>query len=206
MSGIIEKLKTSSLYDAIAFVLPAVSDDETRYFMNGVVVERETIKKREMINLVATDGRRCHIATVSAEALDTDKLPESGIWKIEKTQNGFVFVREVEGQFPNYKRIVPKIGPTKQELELSAYKRKDLGAMSQSLIKFLVTAKVIFNLSYLFDLCDGTTYSASWNEDDRSKPEDRNYQSGYFSKGIRFDADVLGYHRTAVIMPMQATD
>ncbi len=199
MSGLIQKMTTGPLYNAITFVLPAVSDDETRYFMNGVFVER-TAKK---IILVATDGRRCHVATIRSDVGDHEHVPESGIWNVEKTKNGYVFTREIEGQFPNYKRVLPKLRKPVRTFATSKFSRKNLGTLSHQVCKFLVELRVILNLSFLFDICDGITYDVCTTEGDPAK-DSKN--GGYLSKGIRFDADTLGYHRTAVIMPMQASD
>ncbi|MDR2393678.1 MAG: DNA polymerase III subunit beta [Treponema sp.] len=106
----------------------AVSDDETRYFMNGVFFE----KTEDKIVMVATDGRR--LAYIS-KVLDPGIKEFSGIiippkilyiimkWAGEEglvsisVTDKIIFVRFgsynlssvlIEGQFPNYHRVIPE--------------------------------------------------------------------------------------------------
>ena len=106
----------------------AVSEDETRYFMNGVFFE----KKGESLNLVATDGRRLSFASKSLLGGVSDfpaaivhpkvlniilkHAPEEGnlsiaivdkmiFFKFANYKFGSVLL---EGQFPNYQRVIPE--------------------------------------------------------------------------------------------------
>lgn len=106
----------------------AVSDDETRYFMTGVLFEKNGSK----VNMVATDGRR--LAFISKE-IDDDAPDFSGVIVPPKILNiimkragdeglisisvtdKIIFVRFgsynlssvlIEGQFPNYHRVIPE--------------------------------------------------------------------------------------------------
>ncbi|GHU60008.1 DNA polymerase III subunit beta [Spirochaetia bacterium] len=106
----------------------AVSDDETRYFMNGVFCE----KQNDKIIMVATDGRR--LAYISKDA-GSDIKDFNGIIIPPKILNivmkragdeGLVSLSIVdktifinfgsyhlssvliEGQFPNYRRVIPE--------------------------------------------------------------------------------------------------
>jgi len=106
----------------------AVSDDETRYFMNGVYLE----KNSEKLVMVATDGRRLAYCAKAYESpiddfngiivppkilnLITKRAGDEGIVSFavaEKT----IFVNFgsyrlssvlIEGQFPNYQRVIPE--------------------------------------------------------------------------------------------------
>ena len=105
----------------------AVSEDETRYFMNGVYFE----KKGDNLNLVATDGRRLSFATKNILAGVNDfpsaivhpkilniiykHAPEEGnidisivdkmiFFKFGNYKFGSVLL---EGQFPNYEKVIP---------------------------------------------------------------------------------------------------
>jgi DNA polymerase-3 subunit beta len=105
----------------------AVSDDETRYFMNGVYIE----KIEDKIIMVATDGRR-----LAYSEKETNKVKEfSGIIVPPKILNiiikragdegnvaisvtdKIIFIRFgsynissvlIEGQFPNYRKVIPE--------------------------------------------------------------------------------------------------
>jgi DNA polymerase-3 subunit beta len=123
----------------------AVSDDETRYFMNGVFFE----KSEDKINMVATDGRR--LAFISKTA--TNEIKDfSGIIIPPKILNVIVkrsgdegnvsisvndktiFVNFasykfssvlIEGMFPNYRKVVPE----NQQFSLSVQREEMLNAL-----------------------------------------------------------------------------
>jgi DNA polymerase-3 subunit beta len=106
----------------------AVSDDETRYFMNGVFFE----KKEDKIIMVGTDGRR--LAYISKELgggindfpgiiippkilnIIMKRAGDEGLISLSVTDRS-VFIRFgsynlssvlIEGQFPNYHRVIPE--------------------------------------------------------------------------------------------------
>ena len=106
----------------------AVSDDETRYFMNGVFFENLDGK----LVMVATDGRRLSFVSHSPEAPISDFsgviIPPKILSLIRKLATGEGSVRMavaeksifvqfenqrvssalIEGQFPNYRRVIPE--------------------------------------------------------------------------------------------------
>jgi DNA polymerase-3 subunit beta len=106
----------------------AISDDETRYFMNGVFFEKQENK----LIMVATDGRR--LAYIHKEAGNEiqefsgviippkilnvllKRAGEEGLASISITDR-MIFVKFgsyqlssvlIEGQFPNYRRVIPE--------------------------------------------------------------------------------------------------
>jgi DNA polymerase-3 subunit beta len=112
----------------IANTIFAVSDDETRYFMNGVFIE----KSGERFTMVASDGRRLsYISKAIDTAVEDIKgvivppkilsmirklLPGEGNLSICVTDRS-IFVRFgerklssslIDGQFPNYRRVIPE--------------------------------------------------------------------------------------------------
>ena len=56
MNYVIDRKVTPDIADAIEFVLPAVSDDKTRYCMTGVYFG----DLDDNVAIVATDARRLH--------------------------------------------------------------------------------------------------------------------------------------------------
>lgn len=118
------------MFDKTAF---AVSTDETRYNINGVLVE--TIQDRDldkqMIRFVATDGHRLAMIDRPAEGFvlkESVIIPRKGIQEIKKVlegnegaanieiREGFfsvqsgkvtIGVRLVDGQFPDYRQVLP---------------------------------------------------------------------------------------------------
>ena len=114
--------------DMILQTVFAVSDDETRYFMNGVFFE----KTGDKIVMVATDGRRLAYISKDAAAeikefagviippkiLNTimKRAGDEGLISISVTDKT-VYVQFgsyklssvlIEGQFPNYRRVIPE--------------------------------------------------------------------------------------------------
>jgi len=123
----------------------AVSDDETRYFMNGVYLE----KIEDKINMVATDGRR--LAFISKPS-GKDIKDFSGIIIPPKILNiivkrsgdeGLVNISVndktifinfasykfssvlIEGMFPNYRKVIPE----NQQFSLSVNREEMLNAL-----------------------------------------------------------------------------
>jgi len=106
----------------------AVSDDETRYFMNGVFMERTP----EGLAFVATDGRRLSFVRKNFDAtipefkgviippkilgLVARRAPDEGLVEIAVTDK-CLFIKFgayrissvlIEGQFPNYQKVIPE--------------------------------------------------------------------------------------------------
>jgi DNA polymerase III subunit beta len=113
--------------EMVSRTLFAVSDDETRYFMNGIYVE----KKDDSLIMVATDGRRLSFISrkipLKMENLKGVILPpkilnivnklasKEGSLSLALTDKN-VFVRLgathlssnlIDGQFPDYRRVIP---------------------------------------------------------------------------------------------------
>ena len=113
--------------DMVSKTLFAVSDDETRYFMNGVYLE----KFDDTLVMVATDGRRlAYIAKKIPIPFENRRgviLPPKILMIVRKLSSGegnlslsltdknvFVRINEkhlvsnlIDGQFPDYRRVIP---------------------------------------------------------------------------------------------------
>jgi len=197
--GFVEKTKMGAVYDALRFVLPAVSIDETRYFMNGVHVERTSEKRKKVIKLVGADGRRLHLASIPASEDGTDGIPEDGTWIVEKTKSGYAFIKQAGGTYPKWRKVVPDLTPAQFTFEAGRYRQNCTHPVSMQIAKLFIAARVLLNLPFVFDICNASiTYAVCW-EEKRQRPVDG---IEYLSSAVRFDADHRGYHRTAVIMPM----
>ena len=122
------ELPQRDLLDMINQTIFAVSDDETRYYMNGVYLENVDSK----LVMVATDGRRL---SYIAKAVDSSIasfegviIPPKVLLLVKKLASGegnlslavtsknvfFKFDNQklvsnlIEGQFPNYSRVIPE--------------------------------------------------------------------------------------------------
>ena len=123
----------------------AVSDDETRYFMNGVYME----KTEDKINMVATDGRRLAFVGKSANKKINDftgiiippkilqtvikRSGDEGLINISISDK-MIFINFasyqfssvlIEGMFPNYKKVIPE----KQDFSLSVKREEMINAL-----------------------------------------------------------------------------
>lgn len=135
------KAKANVLKNMIDHSLYSVSTDETRYQMNGVYLEPVEDKKYRM---VATDGHR--LAYFEDNLFDGNMdflskgilIPKKGIQEVRKlleteshlvdvslegnhvmfkTGNSFLSIRLIEGQFPDYKQVIPKSNSKFVELD-----------------------------------------------------------------------------------------
>lgn len=128
----------------------AVSHEESRYVLNGVLMEVE----EDTIRLVATDGRR--LAKIEKKTNNQNKgeysviLPTKAIQEINRNLgdegelliiistnqvlfdvNGvLIATRIIEGEFPNYNQVIPKTAAKKIQINtkefLSAIRRANL--------------------------------------------------------------------------------
>ncbi|MCL2481158.1 MAG: DNA polymerase III subunit beta [Spirochaetaceae bacterium] len=125
----------------------AVSKDETRYFMNGVFLE----KKENSFIMVATDGRRLSFIKKEfdsiPENIESSIIPIKILEIIKKLATGegefliaisdkTIFIKFddnkiysnlIEGQFPNYERVIPE----KQELVAIISKEDFISALKR---------------------------------------------------------------------------
>lgn len=122
------EIEQSTLIDMITQTIFAVSDDETRYFMNGVYFENADGR----LVMVATDGRRLsHVAKATSGSIPPFAgviVPPKVLNLVRKLATGEGNVRIavtektvffdldnqklssslIEGQFPNYQRVIPE--------------------------------------------------------------------------------------------------
>jgi DNA polymerase-3 subunit beta len=125
---LLARIAQKDFIEMITQTVFAVSDDETRYFMNGVLLE----KADQKLIMVATDGRRLSyiakdIATdipdfrsviIPPKILNLFRKQASGEGELEfaitDKQIFILFDNQklasslIEGQFPNHKRVIPE--------------------------------------------------------------------------------------------------
>ena len=110
----------------------AISNEETRYFLNGIYFHKRNLDNKECLSMVATDGHR--LAKIDFDL--KEKLPEipgviipkktinelckllsdfSGIIKINLDPNKIIFFVDksvlisklIDGSFPDYEKVIP---------------------------------------------------------------------------------------------------
>ena len=141
----------------------AVSDDETRYFMNGVYFE----KKEDKLVLVATDGRRLAYAEksvlvgiadfpaaivhpkilniVAKHASDEGNISIAIVDKMIffNFANYEFSATLIDGQYPNYNRVIPE----NQAYSFKVLKTEFVDALKRISIMLDKTGRIIFNLT-----------------------------------------------------------
>ena len=105
------------LRNALLWASKAVSDEETRYVLNHVLIERDGMITR----MVATDGKRCHVAEYDAGMFDTDiakDVPDAGLYEVHKLKQALVICEAEElsaDNYPDWRQVVPKVKETSCE-------------------------------------------------------------------------------------------
>lgn len=149
-------LAQSTLQDMIRKTLFAVSTDETRYVLNGILVMIE----QDQMHMVATDGHRLAFKTSKLQKQAKQKIhhivPSKALQELAKIMGGegeiniqlhdnqiifssadvVLMSRLIDGQFPNYDQVIPKQSTVKVEANverfMSATKRVALMASDKS--------------------------------------------------------------------------
>ncbi len=157
------EISAKDIKEMITQTIFAVSDDETRFFMNGVYIEKE----EDNIIMVATDGRRLSyiakpisaninfkpcivppkvlsllLKRASSEGNISIAINESNIY-IKFGNYRFTSVL-IDGQFPNYKKVIPESQERKFQIN-----RRDLSEALKrvGLLVEKKSGRIYFNLS-----------------------------------------------------------
>jgi len=126
-------LPAATLRELIERTQFAISNEETRYYLNGIYVHTLDVGKASTLRAVATDGHRLARADVEApagakgmpgiiipkktvaevqkllEGVEGDVGVEISDTKIRFTLDGVVLLSKlIEGTFPDYERVTPK--------------------------------------------------------------------------------------------------
>ena len=132
-------IPASAVREMIERTLFSVSTDETRYSLNGVFIEESGGGK---IRMVATDGHRLAFEERALSSLGLSKgviLPRKGLSELKKLLEsgedgvlslGFrenmglvikdkveLFMRLIDGDFPDYTKVIPKGNPNIGKIE-----------------------------------------------------------------------------------------
>ncbi len=131
------KIDAIVLADMIEKTIYSVSNDETRYHLNGVYFERSVEDGKDVYRMVATDGHRLSLVDRKAEAEAKGAavnaqgviIPRKGLTEIRKLLDNVtghfemaiegsqlivrhsstvLMVRLIEGKYPNYQQLIPQ--------------------------------------------------------------------------------------------------
>ena len=122
------------LTEMIDRTIYSVSNDETRYHLNGVYFEKQSVNGKTQFRMVATDGHRLSVVDrfTSGESADIIAsgviIPRKGLAEVKKiidvtegeiemavegaqliVKSGttVLMVRLIEGKYPNYQQLIP---------------------------------------------------------------------------------------------------
>ena len=133
--------------------------DATRYFINGVYFSNENA-------IVATDGRRMHlvkhefklkypviikqsILLKNVHIIDASIVQLGGIknaLKVTTDESITYLIRDIEGQFPNYKRVIPKYNDADHQRVIIG---KEFFDAVVEVLQFMKVEKDTFNRVYI---------------------------------------------------------
>ncbi len=158
------EIPQKDIIEMVSQTLFAVSDDETRYFMNGVYLENQ----EGGLSMVATDGRRLSLIAKEFEntipEFEAVIIPPKVLQLLRKLASGEGNLRLavgeknlfmqfdsqrissslIEGQFPNYKRVIPD----QQQYEITINKAQFEEALKRvSLLVEQKSRRIYLNLS-----------------------------------------------------------
>jgi DNA polymerase-3 subunit beta len=139
-------MPASSLRELIERTQFAISNEETRYYLNGIYIHTLEVNGTPTLRAVATDGHRMARAEVEApagasgmpgiivpkktvaevqkllEGADGDVEVEVSDTKIRFTLNGVVLLSKlIEGTFPDYDRVTPKNNDKSMNVDRAAF-------------------------------------------------------------------------------------
>jgi DNA polymerase-3 subunit beta len=128
------RVSSSLIREMIEKTSYAICHDETKYNLNGVFIKAVAENSHQILRMVATDGHRLSIAekgldgSISEELLKGVIFPKKGVFELKKMTeeadddtmicfldnsavvkkgNTFVVMRLVDGEFPDYTKVVP---------------------------------------------------------------------------------------------------
>ncbi|MBI2088855.1 MAG: DNA polymerase III subunit beta [Deltaproteobacteria bacterium] len=211
------------LKEMIEKTLFSVSIDETRYSLNGVFIEEREKGKARM---VATDGHRLALVERDLGVLGLEKgviLPRKGLAELKKvleaSEDGVVaigfkenmglvvkedvelFMRLIEGDFPDYNKVIPKDNPYVVKVE------------HEALLRSLRRVSILSSERYKgvkIDLKDGKLLISANNPDLGEAVEEIEVEYGGKPLTVGFNArylmDVLGVFREGAEVELEVKD
>ena len=172
-SGVNIKINSQIIFKLIDKTKFAISNEETRYFLNGLYFNINKEQNKNIVTLVGTDGHRLakfsHYIEDNIDEVSGVIIPKKTIYELSKllserdqsvlisissnkiifTIGNIIFISKlIDGSFPDYKRVIPKdnlnILKVNREILLSAVDRVSTIANEKSpVIKFKLLQNVL---------------------------------------------------------------
>ena len=201
------KINSQILFKLIDKTKFAISNEETRYFLNGLYFNIHNENNKSIVTLVGTDGHRLakfsHEIKDSVDQISGVIIPKKTIYELSKLLSeidedieiiistnkvifyisNLIFISKlIDGSFPDYKRVIPNNNINNLEVDretlLSAVDRVSTIANEKSpVIKFKLLRNVI-NLNTI------NTENSTATEDINLKYDGDEFEIGFNSKYI----------------------
>ncbi len=172
-SGANIKINSKIMFKLIDKTKFAISNEETRYFLNGLYFNINKEQNKNIVTIVGTDGHRLakfsHYIEDNIDEVSGVIIPKKTIYELSKllserdqsvlisissnkiifTIDNIIFISKlIDGSFPDYKRVIPKdnlnILKVNREILLSAVDRVSTIANEKSpVIKFKLLQNVL---------------------------------------------------------------
>ena len=172
-SGVNIKINSQIIFKLIDKTKFAISNEETRYFLNGLYFNINKEENKNIVTLVGTDGHRLakfsHYIEDNIDEVSGVIIPKKTIYELSKllserdqsvlisissnkiifTIDNIIFISKlIDGSFPDYKRVIPKdnlnILKVNREILLAAVDRVSTIANEKSpVIKFKLLHNVL---------------------------------------------------------------
>jgi len=197
--------KTHPLYDVFKFLHPAVSDDEPKRFMTGVLYETgqdvDGNGSKDFCRFVATDGFRLHKVEFEAGE-EFDDLTPGSIYPLTKNhgskgpapeRSAWMFGTEIDAQFPEWRKVMVEPSDTLNPFDTQIpAKYSEFGAKYAEYITNTIRATggqpLPCNIQYMLDLGAGDW--TTWADLERGGILFRRATSG-----VEFEAVIMGMRK-----------
>ncbi len=199
--------KAENIFNLIDKTKFAISNEETRYFLNGLYFSINNENEKSMLTFVGTDGHRLAKFSISNSSKSDDVngviIPKKTINELYKllsensedieiqvTSNKIIFnigklifiSKLIDGTFPDYKRVIPK-----NNNEILSVNRLNLLSAVDRVSTIVNEKSPVIKFKLLRDLINLSTFNndnSSATEDIEAKFEGKEIEIGFNAKYV----------------------
>ena len=199
--------KAENIYNLIDKTKFAISNEETRYFLNGLYFSVNNEEGKSILNFVGTDGHRLakysiqnHVNSKDINGVIIPKKTINELYKllsensdnieIEISSNKIIFYigklifisKLIDGTFPDYKRVIPK-----NNNEILNINRSNLLSAVDRVSTIVNEKSPVIKFKLLKDLVNLSTFNndnSSATEDIQAKYQGKEIEIGFNAKYI----------------------
>ena len=124
----------------------AISNDETRHYLNGIYLHKTNLDNKSLLTAVATDSHRLSSSSLEINSdigFESVILPKKTVFQLIslleqgttitkisnnkskikfETNNGILISKVIDGRFPDYTKVIPKNNDKILEIKLNEFK------------------------------------------------------------------------------------